>query len=431
MEEKQSEKCTSLLVHGIMLDETFKVPPNIRIISYNCPDTLYWPPAPIFHILNTGAHKMEDIANAFAYYPLISFDFGVHKAGEQINNIIISYNIMDPCWKLGYFSSKNREYQPVKMDKLSFLKDFMKLNYDEAITVVRNPTYLDENVGYNNNSYLLGMQKTMLKLDDVIRRISDMAGDLSDNIINIILWTCKTDAQDVGNRFMKGTPINYFLSDYGDVFGEELTDSDFKYPVYEISIDYDIHNLHSLKNTIMKQISIIIERESIDYYTINQFAISIENVRKRKRIDQFMDILKFSKVILEDKVVYILDYKRCTTKMFEEGDYGIDRLRLIDEFSESEIESVSSPIHRLDLNFIPRSPSQVFSPTYSPSQEFSPLFFSPPPFPPRRMSSPSLFSPPFSLGSSPRRITSPRIERKSEHIPSPRERTRRQRSKSR
>ncbi|MDC3332972.1 hypothetical protein OAV62_01905 [bacterium] len=250
----------SLIIHGSLIPEHFKLPNNIRVISYDCPKSLSYSSAPVFQCFRTHAQTLDDIVNEFSFYTDEFFDFAVHEPGTNINNLSFSYTIMDPDWKLGYFVPKPQDpaprYKPSTMRSIGRTKAYSTAEAQKCI----NPRRVAANAGWLhddpyksyssgnllNMTYMLNLPDGEGTLKDIVKIISQLSKRFcnSHKIINLLVWTCKTSPLVHDESFIRGMPLAAYLPSADSIMPTYLDTDGTTEEWYQIKNDiqffYDI-----------------------------------------------------------------------------------------------------------------------------------------------------------------------------------------------
>jgi hypothetical protein len=264
--EQKGEQTQALILHGQVAKNTFKLPNNIRIISYNCPVDLYHPSAPVFHCIRQGTRTIEDILTEMSYYPHTFFDIGVHDPQETINNINLYYNKKDPSWKLGYLVPKSKIYTPSNEKTINRI---MKQSEKEATQYISSPCItkyqdimdIDDEEFITTQFWLTSpkMKKSYrsgivndytYKLDEMFQQLNYKVLDLEtlvflitklypNKFINLIVWVCKSNPHNI--TFLYGQSlIQKFTKPFSSQLKTKLTGT-FSTNLFNIDYDISIH----------------------------------------------------------------------------------------------------------------------------------------------------------------------------------------------
>lgn len=92
-------------LHGAELENWFRVPYNITLITYNCPQTLYHSSESMWKLLLDNVNYRMDVLNTILTYFPVALDYSVYLPNTLTNDLKLFYDSEDPNWKLGVFKS--------------------------------------------------------------------------------------------------------------------------------------------------------------------------------------------------------------------------------------------------------------------------------------------------------------------------------------
>jgi hypothetical protein len=352
----------SILIHGCQQGMgDFKVPENITLITYGCNETLYQKPYVLWKMLFNHTTNYEEIITEMSLTPGVNIDFGVYSPGSIMNDSTVEYNMNDPYWKLGIFTSSSES----KNSDNYYLIDQIATQF---ITFTERKYYLTPAVGDKRVIQSTGETKKVIKLPNTIHNHTEdifkcdkittrtqLKRDRSGQILQaktvlsailqciseqnwernltILLWFCRKGVSASDHKY----PERSIIAEYNRLFSIDTylrpSATGYEFYLFNPPWGFDLCNCAIYTRTlnlcplvllvgfdIDKDIQIFTETdsrcfdESTDFYSeifssnINSMIWSVVNENKR-RACIFIAIIKKSKKISKTNQRKI--FKRC------------------------------------------------------------------------------------------------------------------------